>query len=40
LKSGDKFKGPALIIDNTQTVFVEAGAHVFILSAHVVIENG
>jgi hypothetical protein len=40
LKSGDKFKSPALIIGNAQVVFVEADANVFILSSHVVIKSG
>jgi 5-oxoprolinase (ATP-hydrolysing) len=40
LKSGDKFKSPALIIGNAQAVFVEADANVFILSSHVVIKSG
>jgi 5-oxoprolinase (ATP-hydrolysing) len=39
LSPGCKFNGPALIIDNTQTILVEPESHVVVLSSHLVVEN-
>lgn len=38
LHAGDTLKGPAMILDGTQTVVVSPNATVFITSKHIVIE--